>query len=197
VTVDLQWEFRAAAVAGVSRPKRIIDLVVMPYDTETVVEHQGRMVRETIDRGAFDGIEARPRRVSVNRDHDKTRLVGKAVAFHPDADAGLVAECRIAQTALGDETLQLAAEELLDASAGFAPLEQRWEGNLRRVTRAWLDHIAMTPDPAYPDARVLAVRKAAEAPEQRSLPVNTPNLDRVRAWHLQAAYDALSGPRRV
>jgi hypothetical protein len=34
------------------------------------------------------------------------------------------------------------------------------------VRRAWLDHIALTPDPAYVDARVLGIR-GRELPAQR------------------------------
>jgi hypothetical protein len=55
----------------------------------------------------------------------------------------------------------------------------------------------MTPDPAYPDARVLAVRTAAEIPEQRPQTVKTPNLDRIRAAMLADAYEALSGRSRL
>jgi HK97 family phage prohead protease len=186
-------EYRSAAVAGVSFPERTISLVVMPYDTETMVEHQGRVIREVIARGAFDGIQRRSNKVHVNRDHDPARVVGRAVAFHPEADAGLVADCRIARTLLGDETLQLADEQILDASAGFAPMEQRWEpGPLRRVIKAFLAHIAMTPDPAYPGAKVLAVRTAPEAVTRPQERPETPNLDLIRSWRQQAAYDSLT-----
>ena len=194
IELEQNLEFRAARVARVSFPRRTIELVVMPYESETMVEHRGRMVREVISRGAFDGIQARPRRVAVNRDHDQTRLVGRAVAFHPERAEGLVAECRIAQTDLGNETLQLAHEELLDASAGFAPYPggEVWEvADRRRITKAWLGHIAMTPDPAYPDARVLAVRSVPESPSA-GLAAGTPNLDRVRAWKLEAAYERMN-----
>jgi len=188
-------EYRQATVSGVSFPQRSIELVVMPYESETVVEHRGRLIREIVSRGAFGNIRAERHRVNVNRDHDLKRVVGRATAFHPDAEAGLVAEVRIARTPLGDETLQLADEEILDASAGFA-IEaggEKWEdgGGRRRITRAWLGHIAMTPDPAYRDARVLAVRGSAEVaavPQERPA---TPNLDLVRAWAAEAAYDRL------
>lgn len=171
---------RAAEVVGVSYPKRAIDLVVIPYETETTVVYQGRSVVETIGRGAFDGIERRANRVRVNRDHSMERTVGRAVAFHPGHDDGLVAELRIARTPLGDETLELAEEGCLDASAGFAPMPGglTWDGPTRyRVTKAFLGHIAMTPDPAYPDARVLAVR--AHDPATGG---GTPNLDLVRGY---------------
>jgi HK97 family phage prohead protease len=173
-------EYRAATLTGVSFPERTLELVVMPYETEAVVPFQGRMVREVVSAGAFDGIERRANRVRVNRDHDVTRTVGRAIRFWPSREEGLVAEVRIAQTQLGDETLQLADEGILDASAGFLPMPggETWTGRaLRRLTKVWLGHIAMTPDPAFETARVLAVRSAEQGEE-----VATPNLDQVRAW---------------
>jgi HK97 family phage prohead protease len=191
-----ELEFRTATQLGVSWPERTIELVVMPYDVETVVAYQGRMVREICERGAFAGIERRANRVRVNRDHDLQRTVGRALAFHPSRDEGLVAELRIAQTPLGDETLALADEGILDASAGFLPMPggERWESrSRRRLTRCWLGHIAMTPDPAYETARVLAVRQAVAAidPDGAAAPPPTPNLDRLRADLLAQQYAAL------
>ncbi len=186
---DGQLHYRAARLAGVSFPRRIIELVVMPYDEVTLAEHQGRMVRESVAPGAFAGIERRANRVRVNRDHDTTRPIGRAVAFHPSRTEGLVAELRIAQTPLGDETLTLADEEVLDASAAFLPMPggEEWRSkDERRFTRLWLGHIAMTPDPAYSGAQVLAVRSAAE-------PIGsaTPNLDGLRDFLLRDRYAGL------
>jgi HK97 family phage prohead protease len=182
-----QLEYRQARLVGVSFPQRTIELVVMPYEEETMVGYEGRMVTEIVSRGAFDGIERR-----ANRDHNLERTVGRAVAFHPSREEGLVSEVRIAQTPLGDETLQLAEEEILDASAGFLPMPggERWESRIRRrIVKAWLGHIAMTPDPAYESARVLAVRQAAE--QVKGERIATPNLDQVYAWRLEEAYSEL------
>jgi HK97 family phage prohead protease len=146
------------------------------------------MVREIISRGAFDGIERRSNRIRVNRDHVAERTVGRAVALHPSRDEGLVGVIRIARTDLGDETLALADEECLDASAGFLPFPggEVWEERARvRIRKAWLGHIALTPDPAYESAQVLAVRKEQEAD---GVPVPTPNLDVVRGWMLEQRY---------
>lgn len=185
-------EFRAATVADVSHPKRMIELIVMPYDEETVVEYQGRMIREICAPGAYDGIERRANRVKVNFDHDITRRVGKAVAFHPSRQEGLVAECLISRSPEGEAALNDAEDGILDVSAGFVPTEQRMEpGPLRRITKAFLDHISLVADPAYQGARVLAVRSQPEAPRSPLVAVETPNLDTVRAWRLQAAYDNL------
>lgn len=188
-----ELEYRNARQIGVSFPERTIELVVMPYEEETVTEYKGRMVREICSRGAFDGIERRANRVRVNRDHDLSRTVGRALAFHPSREEGLVAEIRIAKTPLGDETLTLADEEILDASAAFLPMPggEKWETrSRRRLTKCWLGHIAMTPDPSYEGARVLDIRNAA-GQLVTTVAVPTPNLDAIRASILQERYSQL------
>src|SRR5262245_56546026 len=175
-------EFRTAQQIGVDFPNRTIELIVMPYETEAIIPWQGRMVEEIVTRGAFDGIERRANRIRVNRDHNLERTIGRAIALHPSREEGLVAEIRIARTELGDETLALADEEILDASAGFLPMPggETWETkNRRRLNKLWLGHIALTPDPAYETANVLAVRNADRTPV--AVPA-TPNLDLVRQW---------------
>jgi len=187
---QLEIEFRAAQQLGVSFPKRQIELVVMPYETEAQVVHRGRMIREIVSRGAFEGLDATRRRIMVNRGHVADKVVGKAIAFHPSREEGLVAELQIAKTDQGDETLALADEGLLDASAGFGVPDggESWpERGLRRLTRLWLDHIAMTPDPAYNGTKVLAVR-GSESPQEPLSQLQRPNLDIVRGWRLADRY---------
>lgn len=194
----MNLHFRAAQQIGVSFPKRIIELIVMPYESETLVREDGRVFQEIVSRGAFDGIERRTSQVRVNRDHDVRRLVGKAIALHPSRREGLVAELRISRTELGDETLTLADDEVLDASAGFAllmdekgrvkPNAEVWETRTRkRLNHLFLGHIALVPEPAYEDARVLAVRHSDGAQAERA----TPNLDALELRRLQAVYAAI------
>ena len=64
----------------------------MPYEEEALVEIEAGWCARSIARGAFDGIERRANRVRVNRDHELERTVGRAVAFHPSREEGLVAE---------------------------------------------------------------------------------------------------------
>lgn len=171
---------------GVSFPKRTIEVIVTPWEREAEVDDYGRgVVTEVFSRGAYDGIETRPNRIRVNRDHVRERTVGRALTFSPNRDDGLHAELKIADTLLGDETLQLAAEDCLDASAGWKPMPGglRWEGRNRvRVTKAWLGHIALVPDPAYEGARVLAVRGDGGAVEPVLVVPATPHRDEIQAW---------------
>jgi HK97 family phage prohead protease len=187
-----ELRIRAATQLGVDFPQRVVELIVMPYDTETIVDQPyGRPVHESVAPGAFTGVERRANRVRVNRDHVLERTVGRALTLHPDRPEGLVARIRIARTPLGDETLALADDDCLDASAAFLPMAggEQWNRTMDRVrlTKLWLGHIAMTPDPAYETANVLAVR-AAPAP---AAPAGTPNLDALRASLLADRYDSL------
>jgi HK97 family phage prohead protease len=188
-----ELHYRTATQLAVNFPQRTIELIVIPYDTDALVDQPyGRPVLESVAPGAFEGIERRANRIRVNRDHERQRTVGRAVRLHPSRDEGLVGEIRIAQTALGDETLQLADEEMLDASASFLPMPggQEWSRDRRRVrlTKLWLSHIAMTPEPAYESARVLAVRNHTP-PVDLEAPAPRPNLETVKGWLLSDVYD--------
>jgi phage head maturation protease len=177
---------RSAELVGVSYPDRTIELVVLPYEVETLVDWQGRMVTESIARGAFDGIQRRANRIRANRDHAEARTFGRVTALHPSRENGLVGEIRCAKTPLGDETLELAADGCLDASAGFLPMAggMKWlTRNAYRITRGWLGHVALVPEGAYGEhAGVLAVRAAATTTTDSG---GFPNRERWRAMLLE------------
>lgn len=174
-------ELRSAQVADVDFEQRRITLIAVPYGEETVVEYRGQLLRESVEPGAFEGIETRSRQVTANRDHDYGRTIGKAVEFRTADPAGLVAEIQVSRTPLGDETLQLAADGVLKASVGMLVRrsDQTIRDGLRRIHRAFLDHIALLPNPAYQGASVLAVRQEQRGaePEQPA----TPNMDAILA----------------
>lgn len=177
-------EWRSAPVTDVRYADRVIELVAVPYNEDTVVEYRGRLVTESVLPGAFDGIETRPGRISVNRDHDYARTIGLTRSLQPSRSEGLVAELRVSPTPAGDEALELANDGALGGSVGMAvrPSDQRWsDGNRRRqIMRAFLDHIALVANPAYAGAEVLAVRSASPQPEWE--PLVNPQLDEVLAY---------------
>jgi HK97 family phage prohead protease len=182
-------EYRSAETAAVSFPQRMIEVVVMPYEREATVGYQDRLITEICSRGAWDGIETRPTRIKANRDHDTRRSVGRAKAFYPSRVDGLVARLEISRTELGDETLVLAEDGVLDVSAGFRPMDdggEVWENrDRRRLVKCWLGHIAFVPDPAYEDAKVLAVRQTDEVAVEVA---GTPVLDRILAERAAREY---------
>lgn len=178
-------EYREASLVGVNFAQRTVEVVAVPYEEEALVEYRGEIWRESFMRGSFNGVEGRPGRIRANRDHDKTRTIGKALRLWPSREEGLVAEIRIGQTNLGDETLALADEDMLSVSAGFAVpgSGQVLERPFRRITKAILDHLAFVESPAYLGARVLSVR-GEEAPVMAAdlPPLVTPRLDEITAW---------------
>jgi HK97 family phage prohead protease len=174
------WVRSAGELVGVDFPGRTIELIVIPYEREADVPHPTKpnagLVTEVISRGAFDGIQRRANRIRANRDHRGLLTFGRAMRFHPGDEHGLRAEIRVARTPLGDETLALADDGCLDASAGFWPMRNglQWEGPTSyRITRGFLHHIALVDDGAYgEDAAVLSVRQAQPAApgERRAMP---------------------------
>jgi HK97 family phage prohead protease len=176
---DVELEYRTAVAVEVRHPERIVDVIAVPYDEETEVLHRGRWVRETVAPGAFAGVTGD---VTVNRAHDTERPLGRVVRFHPGDVRGLRTEVRISKTTEGDDVLALAEDGLLSASVGFAPLPGGEDWSLdrrsRRITKARLGHIALTGDPAYLGARVLAVRSSELGTPVGPRP-STPILDRI------------------
>ena len=176
-------EYRTASALQVRHAQRTIEVIAVPYNGATDVLRRGKWVSESVDPDAFAGVNGD---VTVNRAHDVERPIGRVTALHPKDVRGLRAELRISKTAAGDEVLELADDGLLSASIGFQPLAEEWTTDRRavKVTRAKLVHVALTGDPAYKGAKVLAVRTADETPTQRVL---TPNLDRIRLEMLARA----------
>lgn len=187
-------ESRSATVEDVNFPQRTIEVLAAPYDQEAVVEYRGEIWRETIERGAFDGVEKRPNRIKAFRDHapgahmqgtNRQGLIGRVTSFSPEREEGLVGKVRIAKTPLGDETLTLAGEGILGVSLGFAvrgrdQVFNRSQGT-RRIRRAFVDHLAFPDNGAYEGAQVIDVR--SERPKVKDLPkLLTPRLDEVVAW---------------
>jgi HK97 family phage prohead protease len=173
-TPELEYRFASTLTL---HPKRMIELIAVPYDEETQVVHHGRWITETVAPGAFAGASGE---VRVNRAHDLEQPLGKVKSLHPDDPRGLRAEIRISETAAGNDVLALAGDGLLGASIGFAPRpggeEYTHDRSRRRITKAFLAHIALTGDPAYQGAKVLAVRERPDQPGQRPA---TPLLDAI------------------
>ena len=185
--------FRSAAPEDVRFDRREIDVLAVPYDTATAVrDYDGAEYLETIAPGAFGDVATRARRIKVFRDHRPERAVGKCVSIDGDRPDGLRATLQITRgIPLGDETLALAADGVLDVSIGFSSRAATWNPDRSLVTRTscWLHELSLVPLPAYETATVLAVRQVMiDAPQVPPGPVPTPRLDEVRDWQLQMRY---------
>lgn len=183
-SANVPLETRDASISDINFAQRRIDLVAAPYEqmSQVPVMYRGELWDEVFERGAFEGIESRQDRISANRNHDRNRTVGKVLQFWPSRQEGLVAEVKIGKTALGDETLALAQEDMLSGSVGFGVRGRDQVFNkramTRRIKRAFVDHLAFVEKPAYAGAEVLNVRSsdgevisAADLPPLGATPV--------------------------
>ncbi len=182
-TEILQRSDAAVLTDDVDFKQRIIDIIAVPYEQEAEVRWRGEVWREVFDRRAFDGIQDHAGRVPVRREHTIGETVGKVIRLDPADSRGLLASVRIARTPKGDETLQLAAEDMLGASVGYfvkkpSDVLLNRRSMLRRVMRGFLEHLAMTDIPAYAGAVPVAVREGLTArPTAGEQPLVTPVLD--------------------
>jgi phage head maturation protease len=181
---------RVAAISHIDFDERIIRMIAVPYGEQTVINEQGRSFVEEFDPDAFKGIETSKTRIPIYRGHDPDKAIGIAKSFDPTNRQGLIAEAYISDTPLGEDTLRLARDGVLGASVGAAvrpsDVQRRTVSvggrtlPLLRRMRAFLDHIALLPNPAYLGATVLAVRQGQAVPAEESL-LETPKLDSVLA----------------
>lgn len=168
IPADVPVEIRRAVqVNAVDFDQREIELIAVPYGERGVVEYRGRLIEEEVLPGAFDGIERASVHVTANRDHDYHRTIGKVTSYDTADQRGLVARVKVSDTPLGDESLTLANDGVLKASVGMLVRgsDQTVKNGLRQIHRAFLDHIALVPSPAYMGAGVLAVRERQQQDE--------------------------------
>lgn len=172
-----------ATVQDVNNKQRIITVLAVPWEQEGDIIWRGEAWREVFTRGAFNGLENSAGRIRVNREHTKGDTVGRVVRADPSDPKGLVMDIRVVRTPRGDETLALAEEEMVSASVGYfvkQPSDVVLSKNkmLRRVNRAFLDHLSFVESPAYEGARVLSVREAPNGLTVVETPLpETPSLD--------------------
>lgn len=177
----IEHRYAGVIVGAVDFAQRLITVVAVPYDQPALVEYRSELWNELFERGSLDTVANAPHRVRANRDHNKSRTIGKVMQFWPGRDEGLVAEVRVAKTDLGDETLALADDDCLSASVGFGvlPSGQVLERKTmtRRIKTAYLDHLSFVESPAYVGAQVLSVRGTDGGEASKLTPIRTPLLD--------------------
>jgi len=168
-----EWTGQVLLRAAGDPEERIIEGVVVPYGQVAEVRDSpdGRSYRETIARGAMDGLDAGRVRLEYVADpsprdhntHEGARLIGRGVAADLGGDGALV-RFKVSRTALGDEAYELARDGVLtDMSAVFRPVSQRRtkDGVVER-TKIELVRAALVARGAYQGAQITAVRAAAE-----------------------------------
>lgn len=148
------------------RDGRTLVGIVVPYDTETRIGNY----LERFAPGAFDGTD--PGTVPLLTSHEHAALpIGRTLTLSEET-RGLIAEFHLAETPKGDEVLALARAGVpLGLSVGFRPQVDQWNGDRSKVTRvrAALHEVSVVGVPAYADARVEAVRAAADLEQTHHL----------------------------
>jgi HK97 family phage prohead protease len=141
---------------------RTIVGVAVPYGQEARI---GPRLVEVFTRGAFQGTD--PAEVPLTATHPRSGDVlpiGVTTDLRDEPD-GLHGAWHVSKTALGDDVLELVRDGALSGlSIGFIELPggNQWSPDRSRVTRtrAALDHVATVRAPAYPSARIAALRAA-------------------------------------
>ena len=166
---DAELEIRAGGDG------RTVTGLVAPWDIEITASGPGGrgVIREVLRQGALNkSVAERGEKIPLTFYHPDPSnpfadrgIIGRAIKWE-DSAAGQRASFRVANTQKGDEALEMIREGLIaDFSIGFkgvqdrtkvvqergkAPLYERYEVNL--------DHVALVPNGAYPNALVEQVR---------------------------------------
>lgn len=134
--------------------------IAVPWDRPTRINAQ---LTEEFASGAFDAQMKRggPRSVFLARDHIPMggTPLGRLRAMRNDAK-GLYIEAPVSRTQIGEETLTLVRDGVLDSfSIGFVEGQNQHTSNgvVRRLT-ASLREVAIVLNPAYKDAVLAGVR---------------------------------------
>ena len=159
----------AAAEFKVDLEKRTIRGLAVPYDV--TVSNAGSKWQFSKGSLKYDDVS----RVKFLDGHDWGKPLGRATKLE-ETDAGLIATFSVINTAAGDEALLMASERVKDGLSISVPASaefQEKDGVLHAVA-APLAHIALTPCPAFDDARVTAVAASKEGETMTDPKVTTP-----------------------
>jgi hypothetical protein len=136
--------------------------VCIPYGVTTM--KAGYPNGERFVPHAFADVATAHAKIRLTDQHDETgrRPVGVAVRFQ-DHEDGLLGTFRFYNTPEGRGARENVIEETYGGlSVGFLPVEERTAqaDGAREVVKARLFHVSLVDEPAYEDARILAVRHA-------------------------------------
>jgi hypothetical protein len=110
--------------------------------------------------GSLDWKRSAVSRVKLNREHDRSQLLGAATAIKETSEA-VTASFKVARGPAGDQALSEAEDDILD---GFSPevdildyTVDPADSDVFLVTKALLTGTALTATPAFDDARLTSV----------------------------------------
>jgi HK97 family phage prohead protease len=155
------------ALREVNRKEGIVEALIAPYMTPTTIvePYDGRIVeyREQFARGSFDRAKAVPRRVALTytHSHHMPDRMGYGIELRDSAE-GAVMVWQLMRDTL-DRSIELLETTHTGMSVTFRSIAPRFvtpdrDGALVTREAVHLISVAATDDPAYTDARVLALR---------------------------------------
>lgn len=165
--------------------------VIVPFGREAVIQTRSGSFREMFRSGAFrQSINNGVSRVKLFQNHNHLRgmdPIGVATSLVEDRDK-LVGEFRVANTAEGENALQMVRDGVFDAfSIGFLPLpgKQLRSKDLVEHTEVKLREVSLVSYPAYEGAAIAGLRSAFPelTPQilERLLALAELNLDTLRS----------------
>lgn len=144
-----------------SEDGHVLEGLCVPYGVTTMKAGYPR--GERFVPGAFAGVTSAGAKVRLTDSHarDGRRPVGVATELR-EADDGLYGLFRFYDTPEGRGAWENVVEDTYGGlSIGYVPLdERRGSDGAREVTAAQLFHVSLVDEPAYAEAKVLAVRSA-------------------------------------
>ncbi|NIL76789.1 HK97 family phage prohead protease [Rhodococcus sp. B10] len=163
-------EIRTAAIGVVDELSRVISGIAVPFGQATEIRTKNGTYMESFLRGAFD--DNAPATVHANHGwQTRGELPVGTVIAGENRDDGYYVECRIANTARGDEVLELARDGVLKYfSVGFLPGTHESRDGVLVRTKATLREVSIVETPAYKGAVIESVRSAATEEETRMDP---------------------------
>ena len=160
---------------------RTLDLRIVPYNVKARVSDGGPSYEEEWAPGVFRNKHNRPSDVLVNVEHEKgfAASVARCIGFSDTPD-GFDGEFRMLGDSISDKALELVnAGVFTGVSVEAIPIEsKRTEDGVVRRIAAKIVGVALCRSPAFPEARVLAVR---EAPDDEPEPAPEPEPEPDRA----------------
>jgi HK97 family phage prohead protease len=153
---------------------RTLVLACVPFDTPTWVADSDGEYREVFRRGAFEHLTRDPGRTQLRYQHSTDLLdrLGQGVELREDPTY-LVGSFRVTAGDRGDHLLDLvASDELRGVSIGFEAGQSQRDDTpdgplVQRLRVKRLPEVSLVDQPAYPEARVLAVRAERELEQAR------------------------------
>lgn len=141
-------------------PTREIVALAAPYDVPTT-DSMGTLFQ--LSRGSLPLDGPAPK---VYMNHDSTQAIG-IVTDRLDSADGVIAAMKISNTALGDEALTLASDQVLDAvSVGLEVIDATYnDAGVLVITSARWRELSLVPYGAFSEARVLSVAASEQEPE--------------------------------